>query len=115
MSGGPTTIEEMIASTVRGIYVTRFAGVSTIAFKTLYMTGVTRDGTFLIEKGRMTRPIKNMRFEDSPFFFLNNLEALGPTKRVAVGGTYVMPPVKVRDFAFTSLTAAVCRTHTEFH
>lgn len=105
MSGGPTSIEEMIASTTRGIYVTRFSDVRIIAQKTLYMTGVTRDGTFLIEKGKITKPIKNMRFEDSPFFFLNNLKALGTAKRVPEG--HVMPPVMAQDFAFTSLTDAV--------
>jgi predicted Zn-dependent protease len=108
MSGGPTSIEEMIATTERGIYVTRFSDVTAIQLKTLYMTGVTRDGTFLIEKGKITKPIKNLRFEDSPFFFLNNLAAIGPARRVAVGyRPYVMPAIKVRDFAFTSLTDAV--------
>jgi predicted Zn-dependent protease len=105
MSSGPTSIDEMIASTTRGIYVTRFSDVSLISQKTLYMTGVTRDGTFLIEHGKITKPIKNLRFEDSPFFFLNNLEAIGQAKRVQHGN--VMPPVTVRDFAFTSLTDAV--------
>ncbi|HWZ57418.1 MAG TPA: metallopeptidase TldD-related protein [Gemmatimonadaceae bacterium] len=105
MSGGSTSIEEMIASTTRGIYVTRFSDVSLISMKTLYMTGVTRDGTFLIDKGKITKPIKNLRFEDSPFFFLNNLEALGPARRVTGGN--VVPPVMARDFAFTSLTDAV--------
>jgi predicted Zn-dependent protease len=105
MSSGPTSIDEMIASTTRGIFVNRFANVSEISAKTLFMTGVTRDGTFLIEKGKITKPIKNMRFEDSPLFFLNNLEAIGPARRVRYGN--VMPPVLVRDFAFTSLTDAV--------
>jgi predicted Zn-dependent protease len=105
MSEGSTSIDEMIASTTRGIYVTRFSDVSLISLKTLYMTGVTRDGTFLIEKGKITKPIKNLRFEDSPFFFLNNLDALGPARRVP--GGHVIPPVMARDFAFTSLTDAV--------
>ncbi|HWZ57325.1 MAG TPA: metallopeptidase TldD-related protein [Gemmatimonadaceae bacterium] len=105
MSGGPTSIDDMIASTTRGIYITRFSDVSLVSRKTLYMTGVTRDGTFLIEHGKITKPIKNLRFEDSPFFFLNNLEALGPARRVQRGN--VMPPVMARDFAFTSLTDAV--------
>jgi predicted Zn-dependent protease len=105
MSGGTTSVEDMVASTARGIYVTRFSDVFVVVGRTLYMTGVTRDGTFLIEKGKVTKPIKNMRFEDSPFFFLNNLEALGPARRVR--GGHVMPAVKVRDFAFTSLTDAV--------
>jgi predicted Zn-dependent protease len=105
MSGGPTSIEEMIASTTRGIFVNSFSDVNGISRQTMFMTGVTRDGTFLIEKGKITKPIKNLRFEDSPFFFLNNLEAIGPARRVAYG--HVMPPIKVRDFAFTSLTDAV--------
>jgi predicted Zn-dependent protease len=105
VSSGPTSIEEMIASTTRGIYVTRFSNVSLMAPKTMYMSGVTRDGTFLIEHGKITKAIKNMRFEDSPFFFLNNLEAIGTAKRVT--GGHVMPPVMVRDFAFTSLTDAI--------
>jgi predicted Zn-dependent protease len=105
MAGGPTSIEEMIATTERGILVNRISNVMPISPRTLFSTGVTRDGTFLIEKGRITKPVKNMRFEDSPMFFLNNLEAIGPTRRVAGGN--VMPPIKVRDFAFTSLTDAV--------
>jgi predicted Zn-dependent protease len=105
MSGGSMTIDEMIANTPRGIYVTRFSNVTLVSEKTLYMTGVTRDGTFLIEHGKITKPIKNLRFEDSPMFFLNNLIALGPTKRVQRG--HVMPAVMARDFAFTSLTDAV--------
>jgi predicted Zn-dependent protease len=110
MSGGPTSIEEMIATTPRGIYVTRFANIGLFSSETLFMSGVTRDGTFLIENGKITKPIKNMRFEDSPMFCLNNLEAIGPAKRVAIGGLhtpYFMPAIKVRDFAFTSLTDAV--------
>lgn len=105
MSGGATSIEEMIASTKRGIFVNRFSDAYAVEKKTMFGTGVTRDGTFLIENGKITKPVKNMRFEDSAFFFLNNLEMIGPSRRV--GGGNVMPPIKVRDFAFTSLTDAV--------
>jgi predicted Zn-dependent protease len=108
MSGGTETVEEMIAATTRGIYVTRFSDVSTISGKTLFMTGVTRDGTFLIEHGKITKPIKNLRFEDSPMFFLNNLLAMGVPKRVlAPFAPSVVPPIMVQDFAFTSLTDSV--------
>ncbi len=110
MSGGPTSIDEMIATTDRGIYVTRFSDVTVTQVKSLQLTGVTRDGTFLIEKGKITKPVKNMRFEDSPMSFLNNIEALGPVKRVPTdfpSVSYVMPAIKVRDFAFTSLTDAI--------
>jgi predicted Zn-dependent protease len=105
MAGGPTSVEEMIASTPRGILVNRIYGVMPMVQQNLLTSGMTRDGTFLIENGKITKPVKNMRFEDSPMFFLNNLEAIGPTQRV--GGGNVMPPIKVRDFAFTSLTDAV--------
>jgi predicted Zn-dependent protease len=108
MSGGATSIEEMIASTTRGILVTRFSDIEIVSLKTLYLTGVTRNGTFLIENGKISKPVKNMRFEDSPFFFLNNVQALGVPRRVALPGSpCVMPAIAVRDFAFTSLTDAV--------
>jgi predicted Zn-dependent protease len=110
MAGGSTTIDEMIASTTRGIYVTRFSSIMLISQRTLFQTGVTRDGTFLIEHGKITKPIKNMRFEDSPMFAFNNLIALGPARRVYVGDgspVIVAPCATVRDFAFTSLTDAV--------
>jgi predicted Zn-dependent protease len=105
MTGGPTSVEEMIASTTRGILVNRISDAEALVKKNLLMTGMTRDGTFLIENGKITKAVKNMRFEDSPLFFLNNLEAIGPAQRVRLWN--VMPAIKVRDFAFTSLTDAV--------
>jgi predicted Zn-dependent protease len=105
MAGGPTSVEKMIASTPRGILVNRISDADPVVKQNLLTTGTTRDGTFLIESGKITKPVKNMRFEDSPMFFLNNLEAIGPAQRVQFGN--VMPAIKVRDFAFTSLTDAV--------
>jgi predicted Zn-dependent protease len=113
MSGGTTSIDEMIASTERGILVTRFWYLRPVDPRTILYTGLTRDGTFLIEDGKVTRPIKNFRFNESPIFFLNNLEALGPTVRInasenlGAGGATFMPPIKVRDFTFSSLSDAV--------
>ena len=78
--------------------------------RTLLYTGLTRDGTFLIENGKISKAIKNLRFNDSPLFMLNNLEAIGPAVRVAgteAGGPVVMPPIKAKDFTFTSLSDAV--------
>ena len=71
---------------------------------------MTRDGTFLIENGKISRAIKNFRFNDSPLFLLNNLEAIGPAMRIGgteAGGAVVMPPIKAKDFTFTSLSDAV--------
>lgn len=113
MSGGSTSLEEMIASTPRGIFVTRFWYIRSVDPRTILFTGLTRDGTFLIENGRITRPVKNLRFNESPVFMLNNLEAMGRPTRVSAsedgspGVAVVVPPLKVRDFTFTSLSDAI--------
>ena len=113
MLGGTTSVADMIKSTERGILVTRFWYIRGVDPRTILYTGLTRDGTFLIENGKVTRPIKNFRFNESPIFFLNNLEAIGPTIRInasenlGAGGAVYMPPIKVRDFTFSSLSDAV--------
>ncbi|MEO7455825.1 MAG: TldD/PmbA family protein [Gemmatimonadaceae bacterium] len=113
MSGGSSTVDEMIASTQRGLLVTRFWYLRPVDQRTILFTGLTRDGTFLIENGKITRAVKNLRFNDSPVFMLNNLEALGVPVRVSAtedggaGQAIVVPPIKVRDFNFTSLSDAV--------
>jgi predicted Zn-dependent protease len=113
MPGGDATLDAMIASTDRGILVTRFWYIRPVDPRTILYTGLTRDGTFLIEKGKITRAVKNLRFNESPIFMLNNLEAMGQPMRVSAsedgspGFAVVVPPIKVRDFTFTSLSDAV--------
>jgi predicted Zn-dependent protease len=113
MLGGTTSTADMIKSTERGILVTRFWYIRGTDPRTISFTGLTRDGTFLIENGQITHPVKNFRFNESPIFFLNNLEALGPTMRInasealGAGGATYMPTLKVRDFTFSSLSDAV--------
>ena len=110
MSGGDATTEQMIASTERGILVTRLWYLREVDPRTVLYTGLTRDGTFLIEHGKITRAVKNLRFNESPLFMLNNLEMLGRAERVAgteAGGNVVFPTLKVKDFNFTSLSDAV--------
>jgi predicted Zn-dependent protease len=113
MSGGVTSVDEMIASTPRGILVTRFWYIRAVDPRTILYTGLTRDGTFLIENGKITRAVKNLRYNESPIFMLNNLEAMGRPVRVSAseaggpGLAIVVPPIKVRDFSFTSLSDAV--------
>ncbi|MEO7360581.1 MAG: metallopeptidase TldD-related protein, partial [Gemmatimonadaceae bacterium] len=85
MMGGKDTIESMIASTPRGVIVTRLFYLRAVDAKTLVYTGLTRDGTFLIENGKIARSIKNFRFNDSPLFMLNNLEGIGAAVRTAGG------------------------------
>lgn len=108
--GGTQTRDDLIKSTTRGILVTRLWYLRQVDPRTVLYTGLTRDGTFLIENGKITKAVKNLRFNESPLFLLNNLEALGQTSRVAgteAGGDVVMPVLKVRDFNFTSLSDAV--------
>lgn len=116
MSGGETSVEEMIATTKRGILVTRFDRPTLLDFRSLLYRGYTRDGLWLIENGKISKAIKNLAFTESPLFALNNIEQLGVPQRVfhagppfpwAVPQPRVVPPLKIRDFSFTALTDAV--------
>jgi predicted Zn-dependent protease len=100
----------MIKGTDRGVLVTRFWYLRMVDPRVLLITGLTRDGTFLIEQGKISKAVKNFRFNDSPLFLMANAEAIGPAVRLAgteIGGDIVMPPVKAHDFNFTSLSDAV--------
>jgi len=108
--GGTTSMDEMIKSTPRGVLVTRLWYLRQVDPRTILFTGLTRDGTFLIENGKISKAIKNFRFNESPLFLLANLDAIGPAVRIGgteQGGPVVMPPIKARDFNFTSLSDAV--------
>jgi len=108
--GGTQSLDDLIKSTPRGILLTRLWYLPQVDPRTELYTGLTRDGTFLIENGKISKAVKNLRFNESPLFILNNLEALGRAERVAgteAGGDVVMPALKVRDFNFTSLSDAV--------
>ncbi len=110
LAGGTQSIDELIASTARGFLVTRLWYLREVDPRTVLYTGLTRDGTFLIENGKLTKAVKNFRFNESPLFMLNNLEELGRAVRIAgteAGGDVVMPALKVKDFNFTSLSDAV--------
>ncbi len=110
MAGGTQSVDDLVKSTTRGILVTRLWYLREVDPRTILYTGLTRDGTFLIENGKITKSLRNFRFNESPLFMLNNVEGLGRTERVAGtegGGDVVMPSLKVRDFNFTSLSEAV--------
>ncbi|HJR67202.1 MAG TPA: TldD/PmbA family protein [Gemmatimonadaceae bacterium] len=105
MIGGTKTVDELVAGTQRGILVTRFWYIRFLDQRTVMVTGLTRDGTFLIENGKITRPLKNFRWNESPLFMLNKIEELGRAERVEAGR--VVPSLRVRDWNFTSLSDAV--------
>jgi len=110
MSGGTKSTAELVQSTQKGILVTRTWYIRMVDPQTVLLTGLTRDGTFYIENGEIKYPVKNFRFNESPVIMLNNIEELGKPVRVAGDeSSYVMmiPPMKLRDFTFTSLSDAV--------
>lgn len=104
LAGGDESLEDMIKNTRRGILVTRLWYIRQLDPQTLLYTGLTRDGTFYIENGKIKYPVKNFRFNESPIVMLNNIEAMG--KPVRINGN-MMPPMKIRDFTFSSLSDAV--------
>jgi predicted Zn-dependent protease len=114
MDGGTETMADLIAGTDRGILVTRFWYIRTLDPQTILLTGLTRDGLFLIEKGKVTRPLKNMRWNDSPVVALNNIDAMTAPERAVSGEGFggaglalVCPAARVREFTFSSASEAV--------
>jgi predicted Zn-dependent protease len=104
MTGGDKTTEELIAQTDKGILVTRAWYVRYINPRTLEVTGMTRDGTFLIENGKIAHPVKNLRFNQSLPEMLQNISVLGKVTRC---GSVVIPVCKVENFHFSSITDSV--------
>jgi len=110
MAGGSKSLEELIASTKKGVVVTRTWYIRMVDPQSLLLTGLTRDGTFYVENGKIKYPIKNFRFNESPVTLLNNVDELGKPEVIApdeVPYQMILPPMKVRDFNFTSLSDAV--------
>ncbi len=110
MEGGTKTLDELIKGTKKGILVTRLYYIRDVDPQSLLLTGLTRDGTFYIENGKIQYPVKNFRFNESPVIMLNNLEELGKPERTVSdesNANYLIPPMKIRDFTFTSLSDAV--------
>ncbi|RBL91652.1 TldD/PmbA family protein [Chitinophaga flava] len=110
MEGGTASLEDLIKSTEKGILISRLWYIRLVDAQTLLLTGLTRDGTFYIENGEIKYPVKNFRFNESPVIMLNNVEALGKTERsisIESYRSYLIPPMKIRDFTFTSLSDAI--------
>jgi len=110
MGGTNKSTAELIANTKKGVLVTRTWYIRMVDPQSVLLTGLTRDGTFYIENGKIKHPIKNFRFNESPVTMLNNIEEIGMP--VVLGGDegpnpMMIPAMKVRDFNFTSLSDAV--------
>ncbi len=108
MSPGDSSLEEMIKSTDKGLLITRLHYTNILNPITMNVTGMTRDGFFLIEKGEVVKGLKNMRFTESVLKVLNNVAALSKdlykTETFWGGGGTIVPAIKVENFHFTSKT-----------
>ncbi len=116
MSGGDASISDMIQSTSRGLLVTRFSGCMAVDSRSLLISGVTRDGLWLIEHGKISKAVKNFYIRESPMFILNQVEQIGVPVPVfsPISDPYtpgvspaIVPAMKVKDFSFTSMTDAI--------
>jgi PmbA protein len=105
-TGGNSSLEEMIASTDRGLLVTRLWYIREVDPYEKIMTGMTRDGLFLVERGRVASAVRNFRFNQSILEMLRNVELLGPAVRATGEEAFemVVPAMKVRDFHFSEVT-----------
>ncbi len=106
IEGGDESVEQMIRSTERGILVTRFWYIREVDPYEKIFTGMTRDGTFLIENGEISGGVRNFRFNEGLIEMLSNVEALAPAVRASGEETMdmVVPAMKVREFNFTEVT-----------
>jgi len=108
MAPGDKSTQEMIESTERGMYITRFHYTRHVHPRDCVVTGMTRDGVFLIEDGKIQRPVKDFRFTQSYVEALKNVEAIGTETRLVVDdflqAAVMAPAVKIRDFRFTGAT-----------
>ncbi len=123
LRGGDTPIDEMISTTKRGLLVTRLAQPEMLDPKSMLFGGVTRDGLWLIENGKISKAVRNFRWTESPLFALNNVEQIGveeqifdpvtsrnPFEQVSFSlslNNVVVPPLKINDFSFTSTIDAI--------
>jgi len=105
-AGGTTSLEEMIRTTERGVLVTRLWYIREVDPYEKILTGMSRDGIYLVEGGRVKHAVRNLRFNQSLKEMLNQVELLGPAVRAAGEESFemVVPPMRVANFHFTEVT-----------
>jgi predicted Zn-dependent protease len=105
MQPGSVPKAELASGIKRGIWVTRFWYVRIVHPKASIITGMTREGTFLIENGKITRPVKDLRFTQSILEALNGMEAASTSTKLQIGefiGATRAPAVRLKAFTFSS-------------
>jgi predicted Zn-dependent protease len=105
-SSKPSSVDQMIAATGRGVLVTRLWYIREVDPYEKILTGMTRDGTFYVEDGKIRQGVRNFRFNQSLIQMLSNVEAMGTPVRASGEESFdmVVPAMKVRDFNFTEVT-----------
>jgi predicted Zn-dependent protease len=105
-AAGTTPREELIGGLDRGLLVTRFHYTNVVHPKQVVVTGMTRDGLFLVEGGRITAGVRDMRFTQDYLAALTAVEAVGDRRRALEGfmGTSLVPPLRIGSFSFTGTT-----------
>jgi PmbA protein len=108
MAAGEASFDELVGGLDRGLLVTRFHYTNPVHGKRVIITGMTRDGTFLVEGGKVVGPVRNLRFTMSYLDALANVEAVSRERRCIRGflGGSVVPSVRLSLFSFTGATAA---------
>jgi predicted Zn-dependent protease len=111
MNGGSGTLDDLIAGTKRGVLVTSFWYIRTLDPRTMLNTGLTRDGVFWIENGKISHPVNNFRWNESAIAVLKNVDAMSKAVRVPERGgrtpTTIVPALRVKSFNFASVSDAV--------
>ena len=110
MEGTDKTVEDLIASTEKGIFVTRLWYIRSVNPMQILFTGLTRDGVFLIENGKLKHPVNNFRFNESPINVLKNVLDMSVTEKVVGSETgdakIVVPALKLSEFNFSTISDA---------
>jgi predicted Zn-dependent protease len=111
MSGGQGSLDELIADTRRGVLITSLFYIRFVDPRTLLLTGLTRDGVFWIENGKVSHPVTNFRWNDSPVRVLENVDgmtaAVRAPPRESMDTTLVVPALRVKEFELSSVSDAV--------
>ena len=111
MSGGKGSLEELIASTERGVLITSLWYIRFVDPRTLLLTGLTRDGVFWLEDGKISHPVTNFRWNDSPIRVLQQVEAMSESVRASPrdgsASNLWVPALRVKEFELSSVSDAV--------
>jgi predicted Zn-dependent protease len=111
LDGGSGSVEDLIGQTERALLVTRFWYIRSVNAREGVVTGLTRDGVWLVEKGKIAYPVNNFRFNDGPIRLLQHVDAMSAPVSTGSGGSFfgaaVLPAIRARKFLFTSKSDAI--------